>query len=509
MKLTKYLALALCGGMVSACSDSFFDETSSTSVSQDQIEQVSKEDPEKVLGSQLKGCYTDWNYRRGISSSDINGHMSVGFGGIMMLSDAMSNDISLALGGGDPWHFDHALDYGAEQYVRTRWVWSWFYAIINDANAVIGVVNEDDMAESAKPMVGQAYAFRGIALAYLAQFYQRTYINDYNNGGKASTELPCVPIVLSAKEEGGVDGRATVAQVYAQVEKDLLKAIDYLDGFQRDSKTVIDKSVAQGLLSRVYLVMNKWTEAAQMAHDARQGYPLNNIEEAGVWNYQNADNQEVLWAMIPTPETALYYASWASWHSIDGPGYGGTDVGAIQLIDAALYNSISDTDVRKTLFVAPGDDSMGFPAYANMKFPFVSQWLGNVVYMRSSELILTEAEGLLMSGNAPQAMAVMAEYMANRDAAWTAPGVLTQNYIYNQRRAELWGEGFGYFDMLRMHQPLKRTYEGTNEPAGSQTNVDADDYLFIYQLPKSEINDNENISPEDQNPVSGNVWTGK
>ena len=152
---------------------------------------------------------------------------------------------------------------------------------------------------------------------------------------------------------------------------------------------------------------------------------------------------------------------------------------------------------------------MGFPAYANMKFPFVSQWLGNVVYMRSSELILTEAEGLLMSGNAPQAMAVMAEYMANRDAAWTAPGVLTQNYIYNQRRAELWGEGFGYFDMLRMHQPLKRTYEGTNEPAGSQTNVDADDYRFIYQLPKSEINDNENISPEDQNPVSGNVWTGK
>ena len=63
--------------------------------------------------------------------------------------------------------------------------------------------------------------------------------------------------------------------------------------------------------------------------------------------------------------------------------------------------------------------------------------------------------------------------------------------------------------MLRMHQPLKRTSEGTNEPAGSQTNVDADDYLFIYQLPKSEINDNENISPEDQNPVSGNVWTGK
>lgn len=509
MKLTKYLALALCGGMVSACSDSFFDETSSTSLTQDQIEEVSKEDPEKVLSSQLKGCYTDWNYRRGISAGNINDHMSVGFGGIMMLSDAMSNDISLALGSGDPWHFDHALDYGAEQYVRTGWIWSWFYAIINDANAVIGVIDENDMAESAKPLLGQAYAFRGIALAYLAQFYQRTYNNDYDNGGKASTELPCVPIVLSSKEEGGVAGRATVAQVYAQVEKDLLKAIDYLDGFARDNKTVIDKNVAQGLLSRVYLVMNKWSEAAQLAHDARQGYPLNDIDIAEYWNYQDADNDEVLWAMIPTPETALYYASWASWHSVDGPGYGGTQVGCLQLIDAALYNSLSDTDVRKRLFVSPDEEGSAYPAYSNQKFDYVAQWLGNVVYMRSSELILTEAEGLLMSGNEAQAKVVMAEYMANRDLEWAAPAVLTQNYIYNQRRAELWGEGFGYFDMLRMHQPLKRTYDGTNEPAGTQVNIDEDDYLFIYQVPKSEINDNQNISAEDQNPLNGKVWTGK
>ena len=37
----------------------------------------------------------------------------------------------------------------------------------------------------------------------------------------------------------------------------------------------------------------------------------------------------------------------------------------------------------------------------------------------------------------------------------------------------------------------------------------ADDYGWIFQVPLSEINDNQSISEEDQNPLKGNVWTGK
>lgn len=523
MKLTKYFALLLCGGLVTACSEDYFNETSSTSLSSEQAEQAAKENPEQVLASQLKGCYTHWNHMAGVNSSDINGHMCRGMGGIMMLSDVMSNDVSLALGSGDPWRFDHALDYGAEQYNRPYWPWSLFYTIIKDANTVINIVDETgDMAAETKHLVGQAYAFRGISYAYLAQFYQRTYKNDYNNGGKLSTELPCVPIRLSSKEEGSVEGRATVEQVYAQVEKDLLKAIDYLDGYARTSKSEIDQQVAQGLLSRVYLVMNKWPEAAQMAHAARQGYAINDLQKAASWNYQDSSNGEVLWAYIPTSSTTMMYASWASWHSTDGPGYGGYAVGAFQLIDAALYNSIAASDVRKQLFVAPGEaidlGSKGkIPDYANLKFDFVAQWLGNVVYMRASELMLTEIEAQFMSGNTGAAQSLLAEFMANRDPQWTAPAVLTQDYIYNQRRIELWGEGFGLFDCLRLHKALNRSYEGTNEPNSSQIDpkrypnriVPADDYGWIFQVPLSEINDNQSISEEDQNPLNGNVWTGK
>lgn len=496
MKITKYLAILLMGGSMVSCGEDFLNDMDSSTVTPDQINDQANKDPDKVLLSQLKGCYTSWNIRTGISSNDINGQMSVGFGGIMTLSDVMSNDISLALGSGDPWYFDHVLDYNAEQYVRARWPWNFFYSLIKSANELIDVVDEDKANETIRHMLGQAYAFRGIGHAYLAQFYQKTYID--------SKDLPCVPLRLS-KKETSITGRASVEKVYEQIEADLLKAIDYLDGFRRTDKQSINKSVAQGLLSRVYLVMNRWADAAAMAHDARQDYFLNDLQEATEWNYQDVDNHEVMWGFIPTESTTLIFASWASWHSTDGPGYAGVGDGAFQLIDAALYNSIPHNDVRKQLFVAPGQTvpvgKNKIPEYANLKFPFVSQWLGQVVYMRASEMYLNEAEGLLMSGNAPGAADVMKEFMTNRVENWTAPAAWTQADIYNQRRIELWGEGFSYFDHCRLKQDMVRSYEGTNEPLSTQVNIPYSSYLWTYQIPLSEINDNPDINEEDQNPL--------
>ena len=97
MKITKYLAILLMGGSMVSCGEDFLNDMDSSTVTPDQINDQANKDADKVLSSQLKGCYTSWNIRTGISSSDINSHMSVGFGGIMTLSDVMSNDISLAL----------------------------------------------------------------------------------------------------------------------------------------------------------------------------------------------------------------------------------------------------------------------------------------------------------------------------------------------------------------------------------------------------------------------------
>lgn len=495
MKIAKYLTLLLVGGLfTTSCSDSFFDDKDSQTATDDQISEESKKDPQKVLLSQLNGCYSSWNVAQPSGVSDFRLHQEIGFGAIMTVSDVMSNDVSLPLGTGDGYYFDHVLDYNAEQYIRAAWFWDVFYSVIKTSNEVIQMVNEDDMSAEQKHYLGQAYAFRGICYSYLAQFYQKTY--------KEHESLPCVPIYLTTKEnEAGkpnIPGRATVQQVYDQVESDLTKAIDYLDGYNRSAKTYIDKQVAQGFLARVYLVMNKWAEAAQLAHDARQGYEINNLDEATSWNYQDASNHEVMWAFIPTDANKLYYASWASWHSYNSPGYISI---YHQLIDKKLYNSIPDNDVRKSLYFSEEDETKANPAGVSKKFPFVAQWLGNVVYMRASEMYLIEAEAAQKAGNTQQAADVMNEFMSNRELDWTDKASFSQEYIYNQRRIELWGEGFGYFDCLRLKQPLERNYEGNNENNATQVNIPADSYKWIFQIPKSEIRDNDNITQDDQNPA--------
>lgn len=495
MKLYKYLTILFAGSMLmTSCGDDFFNDMDSSTATGEQVSSESKNNPQKVLLSQLNGCYSTWNTSVPSNASGFNAHQEVGFGAIMTVSDIMSNDISLPLGSGDAYHFDHVLDYNGESYIRCAWFWDIFYSIIKSSNEVIQVVNENDMSTEQKHYLGQALAFRGICYAYLAQFYQKTY--------KGNEDKLCVPIYLTTREnEAGkpnIAGRATVQQVYDQVESDLTKAISYLDGYKRSDKTFIDKQVAEGFLARVYLVMNKWAEAAQMAHDARQGYSLNNMDEATAWNYQDASNKEVMWAFVPTDATKLYYASWASWHSYDSPGYVSV---YHQLIDKALYNSIPNNDVRKTLYVSDEEATDAVPAGVSKKFPFVDQWLGNVVYMRASEMYLIEAEASFKAGNTQQTADVMAEFMPNRVANWTAPTSYTAAYIYNQRRIELWGEGFGYFDCLRLKQPLVRDYEGTNENAATQVNIPADSYQWIFQIPKSEIRDNDNITEADQNPV--------
>lgn len=496
MKIAKYLTILLASGMLTtSCGEDFFEDMDSSTATGEQVSNESKKDPQKVLLSQLNGCYSSWNTSYPSGVSGFRQHQEVGFGAIMTVADIMSNDISLPLGSGDGYYFDHVLDYNAEQYIRAAWFWDMFYSIIKTSNEVIQVVNENDMSEEQKHYLGQAFAFRGICYAYLAQFYQKTY--------KDNETKPCVPIYLTTREnEAGkpnIPGRATVQQVYDQVESDLTKAISYLDGFKRSDKTYIDKQVAEGFLARVYLVMNKWAEAAQMAHAARQGYTLNDLDEATTWNYQDASNHEVMWAFIPTDATKLYYASWASWHSYDSPGYISV---YHQYIDKALYDAIPSKDVRKSLYVSEEEATDANPAGVSKKFPFVAQWLGNVVYMRVSEMYLIEAEASLKAGNPSQTAEVMSEFMPNRVYDWTAP---TRGYtaddIYQQRRIELWGEGFGYFDCLRLKQDLKRDYEGSNENNATKVNIPADSYKWIFQIPKSEIRDNDNISQADQNPV--------
>jgi hypothetical protein len=220
--------------------------------------------------------------------------------------------------------------------------------------------------------------------------------------------------------------------------------------------------------------------------------------------FMDIDNAEWMWGFNHTTETNTTYASFFSMVSNIAPGYAGMNY-APRLIDADLYESISLTDARRALF----NDAKGKPnadgkflraqdlPYANLKFGDKGDWTMDYVYMRAAEMVLIEAEALAHQGKRTEAAVALQKLMNKRDTRWNRENVTAED-VFLQRRIELWGEGFGYFDLKRLHKGVDRTYSGTNHR--TKIVVPAGDARWVYQIPSAEVQENPLIPNEVNNP---------
>lgn len=196
MKFVKYALALLTAASLTSCGDDFLNEYDKQYANSDQIHEETEKNPDKALTPYVRGLYQDWNFCSALGGLDnIWGHTEIGFYSINMLSDAMSNDISFATN--DQYGLDRTLRYWAEQYIRSRQFWTFFYTVINDANTIISMVTDEQLDDpnadaTLKASVGQALALRGISYAYLAQVYQKTYVGHEDEPG--------VPILLTDAE---------------------------------------------------------------------------------------------------------------------------------------------------------------------------------------------------------------------------------------------------------------------------------------------------------------------
>lgn len=128
-----------------------------------------------------------------------------------------------------------------------------------------------------------------------------------------------------------------------------------------------------------------------------------------------------------------------------------------------------------------------------------------IIYMRVAEMYLIEAEAKAALGDNAGAAQVLYELIKTRDSAYTKStktGDDLMEEIKIHRRIELWGEGFALLDMKRWGVGLVRVYDGSTHPkdAASYFDLPAGSPLFTLQIPEDEINSNDAITPEDQNP---------
>ncbi|MEZ0128798.1 RagB/SusD family nutrient uptake outer membrane protein [Flavobacterium sp. LBUM151] len=397
----------------------------------------------------------------------------------------MSNDMLMTK---SSW-YGSFYNYLARQQTnsRSRLAWSIYYPQIKTVNVVLtavpaeATIEDDDL----KKIRGEALALRGYFYFMLARMYGPTYIGH-------ETDLS-VPLYTTVTLDGVA--RATVKEVYTVIEKDLLESIMLLEGIPSTGTAAINQSIAKAFLSDVYLEMGKYAEAAPLAHEARQDYPL---LSQNVWLngfYDITLNQDTMWGAVLTSAQSSFVASFfGHFDNTNDSGYAG-GLGIYKNIDKNLYNSISNTDFRKTAFVAPGGNATypALPEYANIKFRDPTIDAGDYIYLRSAAMYYIEAEALARSGNEPGARQALYDITITRDPAYvlsTNSGAALIDEIILQKRIELWGEGYAWFDMKRLGIALTRDYPGSNHPAFGKLNIPAGSNSFIFQVPQAEIDAN-------------------
>lgn len=372
--------------------------------------------------------------------------------------------------------------------------YQFYYVIIDNANMILANIDAAEGSESDKNAIkGQALTYRAWAYFQMIQLFGERYVAGGANSGLG------VPLRLAP----GTDAipRNTVAEVYTQINADLDQAITLLASYNRSSdKSQLDVHVTKGIKARVALVQEDWANAIKFAQEARAGFSLmtNANYLSGFNNYENV---EWMWSSRIQSDQTNYFYSFFAYMSAN---YNSTAIRTSpKSIFSVLYNKISATDVRKKLWDPTGKNTTDFPVPASTasRYPYMSRKflvantslsIGDVPYMRAAEMYLIEAEAEARSGDENTARSTLYTLAVNRDPSYTMStntGAALVDEIMTQRRIELWGEGFRFYDLKRTNSPLNRT--GGNH-SGTYTNgvmqVPAGDKRWQFLIPQDEIN---------------------
>ncbi len=421
-----------------------------------------------------------------------------GQGSVMINSDALGEDVVMTAQG-NGW-FNATYQWTMHRNVNAgslSFIYRYYYKLIANANMIIENIDKAEGPDADKKIIkGQALAYRAWAHHQLVQFFAKRY-------DAANLQSPGVVLMTKSTTEG--QPRATVQEVYTQINKDIDEAIVLLNGYNRGDalkKSHINLNVAKGFKARVALTMQDWATAAKYAAEAREGLSLmTNAQYKEGFN--SVTNPEWMWGSYQLDDQQTYFYSFFAYMSAN---FNSTNIRTNpKAINSKLYDMIPVTDVRKQMWdptgaTVPVPPNGAKKPYANKKFLSKSSSLsvGDVPYMRVAEMYLIEAEAKARLGQA-DAADVLYTLVKNRDAAAIKSlntGQALVDEILIQRRIELWGEGFRFLDLKRTNSALDRT--GANHSQDLTTAAamtkPADSKEWEFLIPQAEINANKAIT---------------
>ena len=464
----------------------------------------------------------------------------MGYPGFMIAQTELLGDMyPLGSNSGYDWYrnyncFTSGTGY---QYVRTYIPWRTLYMFIKSANDVIGTVDiesQDTPAEN-KGLAAVAYASRAHAYYLLGVFYEPA-ANIYTDCSKVLGLT--VPIVKpeTTGEEIKNNPRATHDELNAFILEDLKTAEKLFTetGYKPESKYYPDLAVVYGLMAKAYMWDQKYAEAAEYAAKAIEtsnGTPMTEKEMTDVKSGFNTLCSSWMWAFKYSPENMGNLCNFTGWMS--GEADWGYSSLTLPGIDKSLYDRMSYTDYRKKMWLDPDRSKFEYetcrdqkyldaaPDYLSLKFRCVGgDWEDyaaggacDVPVMRVEEMYLLEAEAVGMSQGVAAGVEKLNNFMkAYRDPEYKctlADARAFQLEVLTQERIEFWGEGNAFPNAKRLRPGTIQNYEGTNAPdVNFQINCKDIKPNWNYVIPRSEIENNNAITMELNNPDPAATVTG-
>lgn len=547
------MLLAFLGIAITSCDDDFLETTPTDAISASDA-LANEDNMQLILNGLHRGLYSQsQTIFPGGDTSRANNHYWVPLGDNLsggLIHSANANNLG--------WRTEMQWNSHTDQTSLTcELLWYHRYNIILGANLLINRGTDGTLVESPQlnEILGQAYTYRAYAYLSLVQHYAKGYLI----GNPASD--PGVPLLFSSESPFTSEPRSTVQEIYDQIEADLAAAIDrFEEGTGRPSggpetKSQLNINVAYGLLARTALSKGDWQTAADAAVMARQGFPLMGEDD---WKsgFNSNNLSEVIWGSnVIAAETTFF----RSYFYLASNTFNGSQIrNNPKIADRRLVDAIPATDYRRDVFLpdAPNTNSSAAnnqggldpetglprdPNYANdlegfnerraeinatygitnsfNQHPYMHFKLKNanpgsidpddVIYMRSSEMYLIEAEAKAMLNDIPGAQEALRPLGEERDSAYDVTIYNTQesmmDHIKFQRRLELWGEGFGYTDKIRWDEGIDHAADGGSGASAvlyqeayqvERPSVNDD---WIFKIPQAELDANPNLSPSDQN----------
>ena len=361
----------------------------------------------------------------------------------------------------------------------------WFasYNRIYYYNTVIdNIMNAEGPSEQQKHSIrAEALISRALEYLYLVNGYAKHY-----DVRTAETD-PGVPLILDEDISKKDLVRASVKDVYAQIQSDLQAALPNLPVQPKGNAFRASKAAGYGILAKMYLYMGNYTEALKAANEVLAiNNSLLDLKKYAVVKVQSSIGRTNVPQDIDNPENI--YIKFAPYvYGLSSKVFGSDE----------LISLFSEDDMRLQIYF-----TKNFRNIPTDKYVWAPYLRANLA-VSSPEIYLIAAECEAREGSVERAMTLINKLRDNRiknntDVVATDRNDALQK-VLEERRRELAMSGMvRYIDLKRLNQESQFAKTVTHVTGEGTFSLEPNSPLYVLPIPAKVMRFNKNSMKQNE-----------